>query len=387
MSDSEQEFEFIPISRYSKGIYSSIEGEKVDQNKKTILPKNGKEEVKEETTKNTSQDSTSSVQKDKEETINAVEKTQLKKLSKLGYGSYSEIWKCLCEKKFMVAKFFWKLPKDNRNKPKNNFFENEREYYKIVETHCQNEFNALLLLGKCKYTSNLFFMMENDSYWILCMKYFFSIELITFLTKTSCRPIKEEYMKRDPGWRLLFRKLLLGLQSIHYVGIIHNDIKCENILLEVDADHPQHLQIRYIDFGFSYIFRNQENDLMIDNTAGTYQYLAPEKIFFEAFHGQPVDVFSLGVVFFCIHQNRFPWSAEERKKFIPLCRSIIDHPPVYHDVLTQHSSSPTDHFIKELVAILPGDRLTISEALEHPFVTEKLPSQTVDLNKRKSKSY
>lgn len=60
--------------------------------------------------------------------------------------------------------------------------------------------------------------------------------------------------------------LLVGLNAIHCKGMLHNDIKPENILFDVELE-----EVRYIDFGFA-CFRGGGNEC----EAATEEYHAPE---------------------------------------------------------------------------------------------------------------
>lgn len=68
--------------------------------------------------------------------------------------------------------------------------------------------------------------------------------------------------------KLIMRQLLKGLHHCHTQGILHRDIKLENILIKSKTN----LEIRIIDFGFG-IEQSKINEKVL---CGTPQYLAPE---------------------------------------------------------------------------------------------------------------
>lgn len=69
---------------------------------------------------------------------------------------------------------------------------------------------------------------------------------------------------------LILFNLISAVKWLHSQGIIHNDLKPENIMIE------NNLHIKIIDFGFS-IKKKNDSDFQ-KNTKGTPLYLAPEKI-------------------------------------------------------------------------------------------------------------
>lgn len=75
---------------------------------------------------------------------------------------------------------------------------------------------------------------------------------------------------------------------MHSKGIIHRDLKLENILL----DHTGYIKI--IDFGLAKILKEGE---MADTFCGTPEYLAPEMIEQKG-HNKSVDWWALGILIY-----------------------------------------------------------------------------------------
>lgn len=103
-----------------------------------------------------------------------------------------------------------------------------------------------------------------------------------------------------------FKALTDAVQHCHSVGVVHRDLKLENVML--DADDPR--GIRVIDFGLAVQCKLAE-DGSIDKSdarseaAGTQAYRAPEM------NGSPydpskVDVWAMGIILFSLCAGFFP---------------------------------------------------------------------------------
>ncbi|KAG0645982.1 Serine threonine-kinase ssp1 [Hyphodiscus hymeniophilus] len=127
--------------------------------------------------------------------------------------------------------------------------------------------------------------------------------------------------------RAAFRDTVLGLEYLHYEGIVHRDIKPANLLWT--KDH----RVKISDFGVSYFGRpiregeTEENiseadatdfddDLELAKTVGTPAFFAPELCYTDLDIEQPkvteqIDVWSLGVTLYCLIFARLPFLADD----------------------------------------------------------------------------
>lgn len=172
--------------------------------------------------------------------------------------------------------------------------------------------------------------------------------------------------------RLFFRDMILGLEYLHCQGVVHRDIKIENILLSEDN------VVKIVDFGVSEIFEKIDRDPVIKRTAGSPAYMAPELALISSGYwltnpptptakemaGKPTDIWSLGVTLFCIYFGTLPFRSDTVQG---LYEKILNSEP---EELDDSSLSPT---LKDLFCrILEKDsnkRIKMAELREHPWVT------------------
>ncbi|XP_044723795.1 kinase [Hirsutella rhossiliensis] len=128
--------------------------------------------------------------------------------------------------------------------------------------------------------------------------------------------------------RSTFRDTVLGLEYLHYQGVVHRDIKPANLLWT--RDH----RVKISDFGVSYFGRpirdgeldetvseseakDFDDDLELAKTVGTPAFFAPELCYTDVDSkeqpkvSEQIDVWSLGVTLYCLIYARIPFLAED----------------------------------------------------------------------------
>ncbi|XP_051535992.1 ribosomal protein S6 kinase-related protein-like [Myxocyprinus asiaticus] len=151
----------------------------------------------------------------------------------------------------------------------------------IIQRHIRHPF--LLSLRDCWQSQNNLFIMCD---------YCSTGDLYTYWTLKGC------FDERDI--RVFAAELGCALGFLHDFGIIHRDVKMENILLS-DKGH-----LRLTDFGLS---RHLERGDRAFTICGTLQYMAPE-VLSGGPYSHAADWWSLGILIYALATGEFPLPAE-----------------------------------------------------------------------------
>ena len=206
-------------------------------------------------------------------------------------------------------------------------------------------------------------------------------------------------------FKYLFKELVKGIHYINSKGIIHSDIKPENILIEYTKNPNSFYitSIKIIDYGSAFLF----NEISSSTTSNTPEYLCPEittgnKKFIKDLTNSnkyinAIDIWSLGITFLemclcCPIWMNFKSKITINKKVVYSsgifgCR-MRDSNKIYHkqievfknlnkmlknSLLYMFQKQDRDNFIDLLGKMLNIDytkRINTEEILNHPFLKE-----------------
>ena len=179
--------------------------------------------------------------------------------------------------------------------------------------------------------------------------------------------------------KLLVRSLLEGLQALHGLGICHNRIAPEHILLDADGT-----QVKLCDFGSaSYDALPQATSMSAEPkiiSSKQLQYTAPELLSQHSTCSHPsltCDLWSVGVVVYYVLSGQLPFQVETSSSSASssksskrsqirdkICRAMYDFSgPEWNGV-----SREAKQFVSALLHLDPQVRLTAPEALQHQWL-------------------
>ena len=167
-----------------------------------------------------------------------------------------------------------------------------------------------------------------------------------------CTYVKERKRLAEAETRRIFLQILLAVEYMHAEGIIHRDIKLENVLFDSNRD------MKLVDFGFSVACKDQSKRLKV--FCGTPSYMAPEIVQRKEYLGRPVDVWSLGVLTYACLAGHFPFTA---KTYPELYKRIAQAQLRFPD----HFSNAAKDLIRRMMHPDPLKRITLARARRHPW--------------------
>ena len=158
----------------------------------------------------------------------------------------------------------------------------------------------------------------------------------------------------------LFRQLISCLEYIHKLGIVHRDIKPENILLNKNKKI-----LKLVDFGLSNTY---EKDELIKTACGSPCYAAPEMISGKDYEGFYSDLWSCGVVLYCMLVGRLPFDDEDIKK-------LYHNIKLANYIMPNFLSNYAQDILRRILVTNPKRRIKLDELKKHPFIllSEKTP--------------
>lgn len=160
----------------------------------------------------------------------------------------------------------------------------------------------------------------------------------------------------------IFKRILESVQYCHTKGIIHRDLKMENILLQ-DSNDP--LSLKIIDFGIAGIWSVYGWDT---STAGTLSYTPPEVINETDLKSDPkIDIWSLGVILYIILVKRYPFKGKNSKETWNL---ILNQEINFQSKDERNLSKKVKHLLSMLLAKDKNLRYSMREIVSHPWIQD-----------------
>ena len=171
--------------------------------------------------------------------------------------------------------------------------------------------------------------------------------------------------------KLIFKKILNGIQAIHNNNYCHRNISLSNIIF----DHNYNPKI--YSFDFSCLNANNLQDFV-----GSLQFTPPEIFATQPYNGFKYDIFSLGQLLFCLVVGRFGFqSSRDNDNHYTLIRTH-QYDAYWQLVLPQNlnlSESFKNLFLR-MVDFDPNGRLTIEQILNDEWMQEINNLSAEDMN-------
>ncbi|KAF5310230.1 hypothetical protein D9619_010414 [Psilocybe cf. subviscida] len=153
--------------------------------------------------------------------------------------------------------------------------------------------------------------------------------------------------------RVIFGQLCLAVAYLHQNGIVHRDLKLENVLLD------ERCRVKLGDFGFT---REFERGSFMETFCGTTGYASPEMLQGQKYQGPEVDVWSLGIILYCLLTGTLPFDDDEESVMRTKIIQGDFEDPVW-------LSLESRDLIKSILLKDTAKRTTIPQILAHPWFT------------------
>lgn len=160
-------------------------------------------------------------------------------------------------------------------------------------------------------------------------------------------------------WSILLQTLA-GLRELHNQGILHRDIKGQNILRFANHTNPKKPVYKLADFGVSKCMHSAEEDFT-KTQIGTPYYLCPEIWKHKEYNAQ-ADIFSLGVVLYELMSFKHPYNGRDMNE---LNRNVIKGK--YAPLPTRYSED-LRNLCYQMMDNDPEKRPTVKEIFIQPYV-------------------
>jgi len=191
-----------------------------------------------------------------------------------------------------------------------------------------------------------------DSFYIVMERVNNCKDLFDFISEQG--PLPEALAKR------IFHQLVETVIQCHARGVVHRDIKDENILIDTTNKN-----VKLIDFG-SGAYLHEETYSEFD---GTHVYAPPEWIKYRRYFADGLTVWSLGILLFDMVCGDIPFETDAQIK-----KAALIHPQ-FHNL----KDNDLKHLISQCLTIKVEERIKLENILTHPWIAK---SQSLDMIKK-----
>ena len=199
----------------------------------------------------------------------------------------------------------------------------------------------------------LYDIYESETYFIMILEYCKGGNLYSYMKMKYFR-LKESTVVN------IIHKLCTVVFYLQNFGIIHRDIKPQNITLTDISENPD---IRLIDFGLAKIVSC--NDFAND-PYGTLYYSAPELLLKQPYNFA-VDLWSIGILTYYLLCGNLPFDSNNERN---IRNKIIQEPITFKEKRWNSVSLESKDFIERLLKKESIERMNIKQALQHKWLSK-----------------
>lgn len=163
---------------------------------------------------------------------------------------------------------------------------------------------------------------------------------------------------------VLIRRVTSAVAYLHDCGIIHRDLKLDNIMLK--SKHS--LDVKICDFGLAAVHNKEAHVQMV---CGTASYMAPEVIANKGNYSPLCDVWSIGVILYLLLSGSIPFRPKgpDDSWLSAIKRTKLDFAAPIWGLVDKGVKA----LLQRLLHTDPAARMTAKELRDHPWVSGRAP--------------
>ena len=237
----------------------------------------------------------------------------------------------------------------------------------------KNESKAISLLNHPNIVK-VYDVSVNDHLQYIVMEYVDGMTLREYLNERGGKLSSRETVH-------FISQILKALEHAHANGIVHRDIKPQNIMLLDNG------QLRMMDFGIARISR-ADNQMLAGKAMGSVHYISPEQAKGDE-TDRTSDIYSVGVMMYEMLSGHLPFDADDMVEVA--IKQISDKPKSLHEIAPEVPNALVE-ITEKAMAKLPQNRYASAREMldaldayvqnpsvmfEYKYITEDAPEKVV----------